>query len=122
MLLFNATIRVTRHISLVAALAGAVLLLAGPSQAAAIDADAAQSLAKKGNCFKCHAIEKRKKAPSYREIAAKHRGKADAETYLFKHINGEATVATDEGDEKHAPPPTQSREEIENLIRWILSF
>jgi cytochrome c len=89
---------------------------------AAVDADAAQSLAKKGNCFKCHAIEKRKKAPSYREIAAKHRGKADAESYLYKHINGEVTVQTDEGDEKHAPPPTSDRSELDNLIRWILSL
>ena len=96
-------------------------LFAAPA-GAAVDADAAQALAKKGNCFKCHAIDKRKKAPSYREIAAKHRGKADAETYLYKHINGEATVATDDGDERHAPPPTQSREELDNLIRWILSL
>ena len=89
---------------------------------AAIDVDAAQALAKKGNCFKCHAIEKRKKAPSYREIAAKHRGKPDAESYLYKHINGESTVQTDEGDEKHAPPPTVDRSELDNLIRWILSL
>jgi cytochrome c len=89
---------------------------------AAIDVDAAQALAKKGNCFKCHAIEKRKKAPSYREIAAKHRGKPDAETYLYKHINGESTVQTDDGDEKHAPPPTVDRSELDNLIRWILSL
>jgi cytochrome c len=89
---------------------------------AAVDVDAAQALAKKGNCFKCHAIEKRKKAPSYREIAAKHRGKPDAESYLYKHINGELTVQTDDGDEKHAPPPTVDRSELDNLIRWILSL
>ena len=103
----------------------AVLLivpLVAPAYAQSLDADAAQSLAKKGNCFKCHAIEKRKKAPSYKEIAAKYRGKGDAETLLYKHINGESTVATDDGDEKHAPPPTQSRAELDNLIRWILSL
>ena len=89
---------------------------------ASVDEDGAQSLAKKGNCFKCHAVEKRKKAPSYREIAAKHKGKSDAETYLWKHLHGETTVKTDDGDEKHSPPPTENRAEIENLIRWILSL
>lgn len=86
------------------------------------DAEAAEALAKKGRCFKCHAIEKRKKAPSYKEIAAKHRGKPGAEEFLYKHITGEATVSTDDGDEKHAPPPVDNKAELDNLVRWILSL
>ena len=39
-----------------------VLMMAGPSHA--VDADAAQALAKKNDCFKCHAIDKEKKGPS----------------------------------------------------------
>ena len=34
-----------------------------PAQAA-IDKDAAQALAKKNDCFKCHAVDKTKKGPS----------------------------------------------------------
>jgi cytochrome c len=112
-----------RRVRALASVASAIFLLvaSGPAIAQAVDEDAATALAKKGNCFKCHAIDKRKKAPSYKEIAAKHRGKPGAEAFLYKHINGESTVATDDGDEKHAPPPTQSRAELDNLIRWILS-
>lgn len=105
-----------------AAVALLLLALTAPVGAQAVDEDAAEALAKKGHCFKCHAIEKRKKAPSYKEIAAKYRGKADAEMLLYKHINGESTVATDDGDERHAPPPTQTRADLDNLIRWILSL
>jgi cytochrome c len=107
------------RLALVALLAASI---SGGAGAQTVDADAAQALAKKGNCFKCHAVEKRKKAPSYREVAAKYRGKGNAELTLYKHITGEASVATDDGDEKHAPPPTESRTELDNLIRWILSL
>ena len=108
--------------ALCAAMSAALLLLsAGPAAAQAIDEDAATALAKKGNCFKCHSVEKRKKAPSYKEIAARHRGKADAMSALYKHMHGESTVKTDDGDEQHAPPPDASQPEKENLIRWILS-
>ena len=89
---------------------------------AEVDADAAQALAKKGNCFKCHAVDKRKKAPSYREIAAKQKVKPNALDYLYKHMHGEALVKTDDGDEPHAPPPEASKAEKENLLRWILSL
>ena len=39
----------------------------------------AQALAKKNECTKCHAVDKEKKGPSYKKIAAKYKGKADGE-------------------------------------------
>lgn len=86
-----------------------------------VDEDAAFALAKKGNCFKCHAINKRKKAPGYAEVARKYRDKPDAEMILYKHITGEPVVKLVEGDEPHAKPPTKDDTELYNLIRWILS-
>lgn len=88
---------------------------------AEVDEDAAVSLAKKGNCFKCHAVDKRKKAPSYKEIAAKHQGKADAETYILRHITGNPMVKLDSEDERHESPPTKDEKELRNLVKWILS-
>lgn len=88
---------------------------------AEVDEDAAVALAKKGHCFKCHAVEKRKKAPSYREIAKKYSGKPDAEKNIYLHITGTPVVKLEEGDEPHATPPTKDQQEIENLIKWILS-
>lgn len=97
------------------------LAAAGLSHAAAIDEDAAVALAKKGHCFKCHAVEKRKKAPSYREIAAKHKGNPNAEKEVFLHMTGNPVVKLEEGDEKHVAPDTKDEGELMNLVRWVLS-
>ena len=43
------------------------------------DADAAQALIKKSDCGKCHAVDKKKDGPSFKETAAKYKGKPDAE-------------------------------------------
>lgn len=101
-----------------------VVLAAGAATAPAyaeVDEDAAIALAKKGHCFKCHAVEKRKKAPSYKEVAKKYSGRADAEQVIWLHITGTPVVKLEEGDEPHASPPTKDPKELENLIKWILS-
>lgn len=107
-----------RHLLSLALISGGTLSFSVRAQ---VDEDAAVSLAKKGHCFKCHAVEKRKKAPSYREIARKYSGKPDAEKTVYLHITGTPVVKLEEGDEPHAKPPTQDQQEIENLIKWILS-
>lgn len=105
--------------------AGAVLICAAsipPASAQeAVDEDAAYALAKKGNCLKCHSVNKRKKAPAYAEIARKYKGRQDAQQVLYKHINGAPIVKLEDGDEPHAPPPSKDDKELYNLIRWILS-
>ena len=92
-----------------------------PLAGAQVDEDAAVSLAKKGNCFKCHAIDKRKKAPSYKDIAKRYAGKPNAEREVFLHITGNPVVKLDEGEEKHIAPETRNEQELYNLVRWILS-
>jgi cytochrome c len=99
----------------------ALLFTALPVQAQTVDEDAAVALAKKGHCFKCHAVEKRKKAPSYREVAKKYSTKPDAEQSLFLHITGKPVLKLEEGDEPHAAPPTDDLGQLSNLIKWILS-
>jgi cytochrome c len=91
------------------------------ANASAVDEEAAEKLAKKGNCFKCHAVNKRKKAPAYAEVAEKYRNKPDSRRALYLHITGEPIVKLAEGDEPHAPPPTKDDAELYNLIDWILS-
>lgn len=95
--------------------------LVTPVSAQTIDEDAAIALAKKGNCFKCHSVEKRKKAPSYREVAKKYSSKPDAEKTIYLHITGAPVVKLEEGDEPHVKPPTQDPQELDNLVKWILS-
>lgn len=60
--------------------------LAHTSNANAVDAEAAQALAKKNNCFRCHGIDKDKDGPAWKKIAAKYKALPDAEAKLTTHL------------------------------------
>jgi cytochrome c len=96
-----------------------VVCLALPAQA--VDADAAQALAKKSNCFKCHSISAKKTGPSYKEVAAKYKGKPDAEEKLIKHVTTHPKVMIDGKEEEHAAVQTTDPDATRNLVQWILS-
>jgi cytochrome c len=93
------------------------------SQAAlALDADAAQALAKKNGCLKCHAIDKDKKGPSYKKIAAKLKGKPDAEATIIKSITTGPKVKFEDGtEEEHKIIDTKDAAALKNLAEWVLS-
>jgi cytochrome c len=86
-----------------------------------VDADAAMHLAKKSECLKCHSVDKKRDGPPYKEVAAKYKGKADAEETLYKHITTGPKVKVDGKEEAHEIVHTKNDAEIRNLIRWILS-
>lgn len=91
--------------------------------AAAIDAAAAESLARQNGCLKCHGIDKKKDGPAYKEVAAKYRGKPEAEQRLITHItSGEKAKFPDGHEEDHKIIKTKDMAEIKNLIGWILSL
>ena len=97
-------------------------LLAAPCARAA-DAEAAKTLAKQSNCFKCHAVEKKKEGPSYKEVAAKLKDKPDAREKLTFHItSGEKVKFEDGHEEEHAIVKTKDKAQIDNLVEWILSL
>lgn len=109
----------TRIATLVLAIA-AGFALAAPAQA--FDEDAAKKLAKKNDCGKCHAIDKTKKGPSYKKIAEKHKGKADVEAKLIKHLQSAPKVKLEDGtEEEHREIEARDLAEIKNLIQWILA-
>lgn len=90
---------------------------------AAVDEDAAKSLAKKNDCFKCHAVDKTKKGPAYKKIAIKYKGKADAEAVLIKQITSGPKVKLEDGtEENHKIIDTKDQGEMKNLVNWILSL
>jgi cytochrome c len=107
-------------------LAGALaagVLLAISGQAQAVDADAAQALARRSNCFKCHSIDKKKDAPPWHELAGKLKGKPDAEATVIKHITTGPKVKLEDGsEEEHPIIKTKNQDEIKNLADWILSL
>jgi cytochrome c len=89
---------------------------------AAVDAAAAEQLARQQNCLKCHGIDKKKDGPAFKEVAAKFKGKADAEERLYKHITtGEKAKFSDGHEEEHKIIKAKEPE-ARNLIQWILSL
>jgi cytochrome c len=104
------------------ALATSLALLTAPKAAYAVDDAAAEATARQNNCFKCHAVEKKKDGPAYKEVAAKYKGKADAETRLTTHLTtGEKAKFPDGHEEEHKVVKVKDPAELKNLIGWILS-
>lgn len=94
----------------------------GSGAAYAVDGDAALSLARSNNCFKCHSIDKKKDGPSFKETAAKYKGKADAEAHIVHHLtSGEKAKFPDGHEEDHKIVKAKDPAEIKNLADWILS-
>ena len=89
---------------------------------AAPDADAAQAILKKSDCFKCHSLDKKKDGPAFKETAKKYKGKADAEDKLTKHITTSPMVEIDGKKEEHKSIKTKDAGEIKNVVQWILSL
>lgn len=106
-----------------AAAAAAVMLMSIEAVAAdAVDEEAALALARREDCLKCHAVDKKKDGPSYKSVAAKYKDKPDAEEKLIKHLTTGPVVKTAAGDEdEHRIPKTKDEKELRNIIRWILS-
>ncbi len=91
---------------------------------AGVDVDAAKSLAKKNDCFKCHAVDKTKKGPSYKKVALKYKGKtAEGEAAITKNITTGPKVKLEDGtEENHKIIETKDQAQIKNLVDWILSL
>ena len=86
-----------------------------------VDTSAAEALAKKSGCLKCHSVTQKKDAPSYKSIAEKYKGKPDAEQKLYTHLTTHPKVKVDGKEEEHDSPKTTNDAEIRNLVRWVLS-
>ena len=105
--------------TLIAAAALAIATPAGYAQN--VDVAAAEALAKKSGCMKCHSVTAKKDGPSFKATAEKYKGKPDAEAALYKHLTTHPTIKIDGKEEKHESPKTTSDAEIKNLIAYILS-
>jgi len=104
--------------------ASAAALLFSTTAGAAVDEEAAKSLAKRNDCFKCHAIDKTKKGPAYKKVAAKYKGKeAEGVTKIIKNITTGPKVKLEDGtEEDHKIIDTKDPAELKNLAEWILSL
>jgi cytochrome c len=96
---------------------------AAASAYAQVDAGAAQALAKRNDCFKCHAIDKTKKGPAYKRVAARLKTKPDGVEVIVDHITSGRMVELEDGtNENHKIVDTKDAAELRNLALWILSL
>ena len=99
-----------------ALLAGAPLVMAQPA-----DVSGAEALLKKSGCKKCHSVSAKKEGPSFRETAAKYKGKPDAEKALVAHITTNPKIKVDGKEELHDSLKTKNQADVVNVVRYILS-
>lgn len=102
-------------------IAASVMLSAGAAHAADVDASAAEALAKKSGCLKCHAIDKKRDGPAFKETAAKYKGKSDGVDKVTKQITTNPKIKVDGVEETHDALKSKDAKEIRNVVDWILS-
>lgn len=92
--------------------AAACLALTGVAQAN-------EKLAQASGCTACHSVDKKLIGPSYKDVAAKYRGKKDAEAELFKKVK--AGGKGEWGDIPMPPNAHVKDDDIKTVVKWILS-
>ena len=108
---------------LILSVTGLLAALVFSPLASAADAAAAQALAKKEGCLKCHAVDKKKDAASLKDIAKKFAGKPDAEARILAQITTGQKVKLEDGtEEEHKVIKSKDKAEVSNMIQWILSL
>lgn len=98
-------------------LAVSALLMSAGAQA--MDAAAAKALASKSACLACHAVDKKLVGPSYKDVAAKHKGQADALEKVAARIKSGGS-----GIYGPVPMPAQPNlkdDELKLLAAWVLA-
>jgi cytochrome c len=83
------------------------LAVAGGAQAQA----KAEDLLKSNGCGTCHAAAEKKMGPSWKDIAAKHKGKADAEKTIVAKLK----------DAKGHPAVKASEADLATMVKFVLA-
>ena len=98
----------------------AVAVILGVAAAVlAVPSQANEALAKKHNCFACHAVDKKLVGPSYKDVAAKYAKDPGAEAKLFDKVKkgGQGVWG-----QVPMPPNAQVPDgDIKTLVKWIMS-
>jgi cytochrome c len=90
----------------------AMMSVAAIALAAANVSSAQEALAKSSGCLNCHAADTKKIGPALKDIAAKYKGKADAEATLVAKLT----------DAKGHPAVKASPDDVKSLVKWILAM
>ena len=106
-----------KTVSLVAA---AAMFAISMTASAAADTDAATKALKDNGCTKCHSVDKSEKGPAYQKVAAKYKGKADAEAKLADFLAKGPKVKMDDGSEEEHKA-VKDAGTAKNLVQFILA-
>ena len=79
----------------------------------------AQPILNKNGCLACHALDKKVVGPSYVDVAAKYKGKADAPAYLAQKIKAGGVGVW--GQVPMPPNPGISEADTKTVVDWLLS-
>ncbi|MBL0140658.1 MAG: class I cytochrome c [Betaproteobacteria bacterium] len=84
-------------------------------------ADAAGD-AKSNGCLKCHAVDKKKDGPAFKEVAKKYKGKADAEAKLTAMLSKGVKIKVDGVEEDHKTVKGGDAAVAGGIAKWILAM
>ncbi len=90
----------------------AMTVIASIGLIAANVANAQEALAKSSGCLNCHAVDSKKVGPAFKEVAAKYKGKGDAEATLVAKLTGG----------KEHPAVKAGGDDVKSLVKWVLSL
>jgi cytochrome c len=92
----------------------AILIAAGVavSFAAAGTAHAQEALAKSSGCMTCHDVSAKKVGPAFKDVAAKYKGKPDAEATLVAKLSAA----------KEHPAVKAKGDDLKSLVKWVVSM
>ena len=101
-------------------LAAAAMFAFSLTASAAVDADAATKAMKENGCTKCHSVDKTKKGPSFQNVAADMKGKADAEAKLTTFLTTGPRIKMEDGtQEEHKA--LKDPAVVKHLVQFILA-
>ena len=88
----------------------ALLIAAGlVASTTALAADES-ALAKSSGCLNCHDVATKKVGPAFKDVAAKYKGKSDAQAKLVEELS------TGKGH----PAVKASKDDVTKLVSWVL--
>ena len=108
-----------RRFNVLGAAAG-LALAAGLVPAGAQAGAAPQTLATQAGCVACHLPDKKLIGPSYRDIAAKNKGRADAPARLAAAIRKGSKDVWGPVPMPATPPAKLGDADLKALVAWVL--
>lgn len=83
-------------------------------------ASADQALAQKNACLSCHGIDKKIVGPAFNEVAKKYAGDKTAQDKLVAKVKAGGKGVW--GQIPMPPNPNVKDEDVEKLVKWVLSL